>query len=133
MNGTPTSTGQDRPAAAASEDRSSSAMAAYAQAQPFVLWAVEIAQTMLGMQRELMDLSRAVIRQQQDTMIASLLQDIGRGSTAVRVSSQDGFAGWARSSLEAFDRMAAALNASNDALRATTPQGPATDRAAGAR
>ncbi len=133
MNGTPASTGQDGSAAAAPQDRRPDAMAAYAAALPFAVWAVEITQTMLAMQRELTDLSRGVIRQQQDTMIATLLQGVGSGNGAERAPSQDGFAGLARLSLEAFDRMAAALRASNDAGRAAMTQGPTTDRATGAR
>lgn len=133
MNGTPASTGQDGSAATAPQDRRPDALEAYAAALPFTAWAVEIMQTMLAMQRELTDLSRGVIRQQQDTMIATLLQGVGSGNGAERAPSQDGFAGLARLSLEAFDRMAAALRASNDAGRATTAQGPTTDRATAGR
>ena len=133
MNGTAASTGQDWPAAAAPQDRRPDAMAAYAAALPFAVWAVEITQTMLAMQRELTDLSRGVIRQQQDTMIATLLQGVGSGSAAERAPSEDGFAGLARLSLGAFDRMAAVLSASNDPGRGTATQGGAADRATGGR
>jgi hypothetical protein len=111
-------------------------MAPYAAALPFAVWAVEMTQTMLGMQRELMDLSRGMVRQQQDTIIAALLRGVGSGSgssAAGRAPSQDGFAGLARLSLEAFDRMAAVLSASNDAGRGTTTQGSAANRSTGSR
>lgn len=133
MNGTVASTGQDWPAAAALQDRRPDAMAAYAATLPFAVWAVEITQTVLGMQRELMDLSRGMVRQQQDAMIATLLQGVGSGSAEERTPSQGGFAGLARLSLEAFDRMAAVLAASNDPGRATTTQAPTADRATGSR
>lgn len=139
MNGTAVPTGQDWPAAAAPQDSRPDAMAVYATALPFAVWVVEITQTMLGMQRELMDLSRGVLRQQQDVVIATLLQGVGSGSdssssgsAAERAPSEDGFVGLARLSLEAFDRMAAVLTVSNDPGRATT-QTPAADRATGAR
>ena len=107
-------------------------MAVFAQA-PFLVWAVETTQTMLGMQRELMDLSRDVIRQQQDAMMAAMLRRGGHAAAAESVPSQDGFAGLARLSLEAFDRMAAVLRASNDPGRRTATRGTEAGRAGEAR
>jgi len=132
VNGTPASSGQDRPAAAPPQSERVDAMATFAQA-PFLVWAVETTQTMLGMQRELMDLSRDVIRQQQDALIAAMLRRGGRAEEARSAPSQDGFAGLARLSLEAFDRMAAVLRASNDAGRGTATPGTEAGRSGAAR
>lgn len=103
-------------------------MVAYAPLRPFLLWSVKTTRTMVVMQREMMDLTRGVLRQQQDTMIAAMLQGLGEDRTGDRArprggDTQDGFAGLARMSLAAFDRMAAALRASNDARHRTSAQG----------
>ncbi len=132
MNGTPVASGQDRPAATPPDGERPDAMAAFAPA-PFLLWAVETTQTMLGMQRDLMDLSRSVIRQQQDAMIAAMLRRGGRAAAAEPALSQDGFAGLARLSLEAFERMAAVLSASNDVGRATATHATEAGRSGEAR
>ena len=132
MNGTPAASGQDRPVATPPDGERPDAMAAFAPA-PFLLWAVETTQTMLGMQRDLMDLSRSVIRQQQDAMIAAMLRRGGRAAAAESAPSQDRFAGLARLSFEAFERMAAVLSASNDAGRATATHGTEAGRSGQAR
>ncbi len=132
MNGTPAFSRQDPAAPTPPHSERPDAMAAFAQA-PFLVWVVETTQTMLGMQRGLMDLSRSVIRQQQDVMIAAMLRRGGRTGAAESAPSQDGFAGLARLSLEAFDRMAAVLSASNDAGRATATRGTEAGRSGEAR
>ena len=135
VNGTPASSGQDRPAADSRSSGLPDSMAAYAHLRPFIFWAAETAHTMLGMQREMMDLTRGVFRQQQDTMIAAMFKDLAESrprdiARSQNAQAQDGFAGLARLSLAAFDRMAAALRASNDAMRWTSTQASAPDRSA---
>lgn len=126
---TPASSGRDSAAAAAR------GMTAYAPMRPFLLWSVETTRTMIGMQREMMDLTRGVLRQQQDTMMQAMLQGFDEARPADRTALrnaevQDGFAGLARLSLAAFDRMATALRASNDPGRWTSAPGAASGQSA---
>lgn len=133
VNGMPASSERDRSPAASRSSNLPDSMAAYAHLRPFFVWAVGTARTMIQMQREMADLTRGVFRQQQDTMIAAMLQDRtekGPGDLAPswNAQAQDGFSGLARMSLAAFDRMAAALSASNDAMRWRASLGTEPDR-----
>jgi hypothetical protein len=96
------------------------AMFGHAEATRSMLWAVENTRLMLELNRTLLDLSRDMLRRQQDAVIAATLGALGGSAAPDRAPADPGFADLARLSFEAFDRMAEAMRAANDAaLRAT--------------
>jgi hypothetical protein len=94
-------------------------MFGYAEATRSMLWAVENTRLMLDLNRTLLDLARDVLRRQQDAVIAATLGTLGGSAASDRAPADRGLADLTRLSFEAFDRMAEAMRAANDAaLRA---------------
>lgn len=104
-------------------------MAGYAEATRTMLWAIEGTRVMLEFNRTLLDLGRDVLRRQQDAAIETTLRAF-RGSTEPdRAPAEAGFPDLARLSVEAFDRMVAAMRAANDAaLRAAAARSAEAER-----
>lgn len=124
MDGTKSaSNGPNRPAEESEMGRTPDALPSITLVAPFVRLAVENTQTMLNLQRALADLGRDLFRQQQDAMMAAMLRGFSSNAAQDRVSPQGDLAGVARLGFQAFERMAAALRASNDPSRWTGMRG----------
>jgi hypothetical protein len=92
------------------------ARSGYAEAARGMLWAVESTQLMLDMNRKLFDLSRDVLRGQQDAVIAATRRALGGSGAPDRMQGDGGLADLARFTFQAYERMASTiLNASNPA------------------
>jgi hypothetical protein len=124
---------EDRAAEAPPATGMPDAKLGYAAAASSMFLAVESTRVMLELNRTLLDLSRDMLRRQQDVAIAAMLRALGGSLEPDRAPAAVGFADLARLSLEAFDRMATAMRAPNDAARWTPVHEPKAERKAAQR
>lgn len=105
------------------------AMIGYAKAAHAMAWTIEGARVMLELHRTLFDLGRDILRRQQDATIEAMLRGLNGSTAPDRAPVEAGFADLARLSVEAFDRIAMAMRAANDAvLEAAAQTSDVTDR-----
>lgn len=100
------------------------AMIGYAEAARAMAWATEGARVMLELHRTLLDLSRDILRRQQDAAIEATLRALGGSAMPDRAPVEAGFPDLARLGVEAFDRMAMAMRAANDAALGAAARSP---------
>ena len=95
------------------------AMPAYADAmRPFV-WTMRNTQAMIELNQALFEIGRELAQRQQEAMLEATLRMFGAVPKPGERPGGDAFSGFARLTVEAFDRMAAARRASNDPGRWT--------------
>jgi hypothetical protein len=119
---------QGRTAEASPAAGAPDAVFGYAEMARAMLWAVETTRVMLELNRTLLDLGQDMFRRQQDAAIEAMLRALGGSAAPDRTPAESGFADLARLSLEAFDRMAAAMRAANDAALKAAAREPDTER-----
>ena len=91
----------------------------------FLLWSLRNTQTMLELNHALFSIGRDLLQRQQEALAAAARKSLQPAPGPAGVANDDGFAGFTRLGMEAFNRMMATMQRGNDTRLAPGAQGPA--------